>query len=202
MLKIISPDFVFHTQLPEHAQLKGKFLSEALRTCIKTANDWNCDVLTNREAQDVDYGPFLSAFKPIVSSFCDAMGTRGPLELRLETLWMNLYNKGSWQEIHHHSTPFNNISFVYFVNYDPTKDGQFFFMNERSNHYSASGLHNVFKLAENHQIAELPPLPVQDGDVILFPSQLRHGVTMQRHDTNRCTLAGNLLILPQTEKPA
>jgi uncharacterized protein (TIGR02466 family) len=119
------------------------------------------------------------------------------MELRLETLWMNLYNKGAWQELHHHSTPFSNISFVYFVNFNPQTDGNFFFLNERSNHYSASGLHSVFKLAENLNIAEMLPLQVNDGDVILFPSQLRHGVTMQRHDTNRCTLAGNLLIHPQ-----
>lgn len=201
MLKLISPDFVFHSKLPQHETIKPALFADALRTCAKKAGDWNCDVLTNRDSKDVDYSAFLEAFRPLVTAFCDAVGTRGPMELRLEALWMNLYNKGAWQELHHHSTPANNISFVYFLNYNPDSDGQFFFLNERSSHYSASGLHNVFKLAENLNIAELVPIPVQDGDVILFPSQLRHGVTMQRHDTNRCTLAGNLLVLPQKTQP-
>lgn len=197
MIKLISPDFVFHTKITDHQRIKQKFFNEALRTCVSAAGDWNCDVLTNRDAKDVDYTLFLEAFRPLVTAFCDAVGTRGPMELRLESMWMNRYNKGSWQELHHHSTPANNISFVYFLNYNSKTDGQFFFLNERSNHYSASGLHHVFKLAENLNIAELLPMPVEEGDVLIFPSQLRHGVTMQRNDTDRCTLSGNLLIHPQ-----
>lgn len=196
MLKFVAPEFVFHAKLAEHQQLKPIVFAEALRTCMSVANDWNCDVLTSRDAKDVNYSEFLSAFKPVVSSLCDSIGTRGPVELRIESMWMNLYNKGSWQELHHHSTPFNNLSFVYFVNFDPQRDGQFFFLNERSNHYSAAGLHTVFKLAENLQIAELTPFPVEEGDIIIFPSHMRHGVTMQRQDTSRCTLAGNLFVLP------
>jgi uncharacterized protein (TIGR02466 family) len=154
-------------------------------------------VLTSRGSTDVDYGEFLVAFKEIVSAMCSAIETRGAVELRIESIWMNLYNKGSWQELHHHSTPFNNLSFVYFLNYNPQTDGHFFFLNERSSHYSAAGLHNVFKLSETLNIGELNPFPVQEGDVIIFPSHLRHGVTMQRANTNRCTLSGNLFILPQ-----
>lgn len=197
MLKLISPDFVYHNKLGIHEKIKSKLFEDALRTCVNKADDWNCEVLTSRGARDVDYGEFLSAFKPIVSDMCSAIGTRGNVELRIESIWMNLYNKGSWQELHHHATPFNNLSFVYFLNYNPQTDGHFFFLNERSSHYSAAGLHNVFKLSENLNIGELNPFPVQEGDVIVFPSHMRHGVTMQRENTNRCTLSGNLFILPQ-----
>lgn len=202
MLKFISPDFVFHSQIGNHSNLKSHLFAEALRTCVQAPDDWNCDVLTSRKATDIDYSAFLTAFKPVVTALCDSIGTRGPVELRIESLWMNLYNKGSWQELHHHSTPYNNLSFVYFLNFNPETDGHFFIMNERSNHYSASGLHGVFKLSENLNIGELNPFPVQEGDVIVFPSHLRHGVAMQRHSTNRCTLAGNLFVIPQFDKPA
>lgn len=198
MLKFISPEFVFHSKLQNHSQIKEYLFPIAQAKCVAAANDWNCDVLTSRGAKDIDYSSFLSELKPIVTSFCDTLGTRGPIELRIESLWMNLYKKGSWQELHHHSTPYNNISFVYFMQYNPQTDGQFFFQNERSCHYSASGLHDVFKLSENLNIGELTPLPVQEGDVILFPSHIRHGVTMQRHESIRCTLAGNIFILPQS----
>jgi len=104
--------------------------------------------MTSRESNEIDYSEFLSDFKAIVASMCDDLKTVGPVELRIESIWMNLYNANSWQEIHNHSTHNNNISFVYFVNLIPQTDGEFFFLNERSQFYSASGLHDVLRLAE------------------------------------------------------
>ena len=156
-------------------------------------------MMTSRESNAIDYSDFLSEFKGIVASMCDDLKTVGPVELRIESIWMNLYNANSWQEIHNHSTHHNNISFVYFVNLNPQTDGEFFFLNERSQFYSASGLHDVFRLAETVNINELCPIAVEEGDVLLFPSHMRHGVTVQRNDTNRVTLSGNLLVIPQRE---
>lgn len=202
MLNLVLSEFYFKEKIAGHQNLKSHFLPLALNHCKTAPTNWNCNVLTSRGTESIDFAPFLNQFKSVVSSMCDAIGTNGPVELRIESMWLNLYNENTWQETHNHSTHHNNISFVYFINHDASKDGEFFFLNERSQHYSASGLHDVFRLAESLNINELCPIKISEGDVILFPSHMRHGVTVQRHNTNRCTLAGNLLIIPQRNPAA
>ncbi|MEN9530420.1 MAG: Synechococcus phage Syn19 [Pseudomonadota bacterium] len=197
MLKKIMPDFYFHTRLAAHEQLKNNLFPQALAHCRPT-KEWNCEVQTTRESGEIDYSGFLTELKGVVSTLCDSIGTRCPLEFRIESLWMNVYNVGNWQELHHHASPNNNLSFCYFMNLNPQTDAHFFFQNERSANYSAAGLHQVFNLVENLEIAESTFLQVAEGDIILFPSHLRHGVSLQRANSNRCTLSGNLLVLSQT----
>jgi len=197
MLKKIMPDFYFHARMAAHSELKGKLFPQALSNS-KPTKEWNCEVQTTRESNEIDYSDFLTELKNVVSSMCDALGTRGPLEFRIESLWMNVYNKGHWQELHHHASPNNNLSFCYFVNLKPQTGTHFFFQNDRSVNYSAAGLHQVFNLVENMEIAESTFLQVAEGDLIVFPSHLRHGVSLQRENSNRCTLSGNLLVLPQS----
>lgn len=199
MLHLVLSEFFYKKRMLKHSDLKVKYLPLALQHCQSAPSNWNCNVMTSRESNAIDYSEFLSEFKSVVASMCDDLKTLGPVELRIESLWMNLYNTNSWQEIHNHSTHHNNISFVYFVNLNPQTDGEFFFLNERSQFYSASGLHDVFRLAETVNINELCPVTVEEGDVLLFPSHMRHGVTVQRNDTNRVTLSGNLLVIPQRE---
>lgn len=199
MLNSVLSEFFYKKRLPNHSQLKSLYLPLAMEHCASAPSNWNCNVMTSRESNAIDYSAFLAEFKGIVASMCDDLKTYGPVELRIESIWMNLYNANSWQEIHNHSTHHNNISFVYFVNLNPQTDGEFFFLNERSQFYSASGLHDVFRLAETLNINELCPVAVEEGDVLLFPSHMRHGVTVQRNDTNRVTLSGNLLVIPQRE---
>lgn len=196
MLKKIMPDFYFHARMNSHAELKSKLFPQALAHC-KPNKEWNCEVHTTREHDSIDYSDFLSELKGVVGSMCDTLGTHSPLEFRIESIWMNVYNAGCWQELHHHASPNNNLSFCYFVNLNSQSDAHFFFQNERSAHYSATGLHQAFKLVENLEIAESTFLQIAEGDIIVFPSHLRHGVTLQRENSNRCTLSGNLLVLPQ-----
>ena len=85
---------------------------------------------------------------------------------------------------------FINFSGVIFIQFDKDKDGKFYFENMNLDH-TVLGYTHIFK-----QSPVLEP-DVSEGDLIVFPSFVRHGVRMQKHDTNRLTLSFNLNVTPR-----
>lgn len=149
---------------------------------------WNCSVLTTHfEEKDVVppqelanvLAPYLYQYFP---SDC---------EIEIVNSWLNLYNSGHAQEPHHHINypDFINFSGVIFIQYNKTTDGHFYFENLNLEH-TVLGYSHIF-----NQAPILTP-DVKNGDVIVFPSFVRHGVTQQKQDTNRLTLSFNLNVTP------
>ena len=104
---------------------------------------------------------------------------------------LNLYNSGHTQEPHHHVNfpDFINFSGVIFIQYKKGEDANFYFENLNLEH-TVLGYTHIF---EQDQI--LTP-DVTEGDLLLFPSFVRHGVKTQRFDNNRLTLSFNLAVTP------
>lgn len=149
---------------------------------------WNCSVETTHfdEKDVVDpvelgqtLGPYLYQYFP---RDCD---------IDIVNSWLNLYNSGHAQEPHHHVNfpDMVNFSGVVFIQYDKEKDGKFYFENMNLDH-TVLGYTHIFK-----QSPVLEP-DISEGDIIIFPSFVRHGVRLQKHDTNRLTLSFNLSVMP------
>ena len=109
------------------------------------------------------------------------------MNINIVNSWVNVYDSGNWQEPHHHIQfpEFINFSGVIFINYDPEKDAKFYFENMNLDH-TISGYTHILKLDR------IMYPPIRQGDMIVFPSFIRHGVHLQKHDTKRTTLSFNL----------
>ena len=105
------------------------------------------------------------------------------LEPAIFESWLNVYNGPVFQEVHQH--PMSLISGVYFVA-APAGSGDLFFQApEPSMFHAATGPGNKFPLGATSYT------PV-DGLLVLFPSELRHGVKPSAPETIRITMAFNV----------
>jgi hypothetical protein len=100
-------------------------------------------------------------------------------------LWINMYKKGDYQGAHRHMYP-NNIkySLVYFAKYNPDTDAKLMFGNPNTT--------ELILMSGEIKIIEKKFIPVNEGEVILFPSYLPHCVEKHESDTERITVSGNL----------
>jgi len=196
MIKQIFPDFYFLKKINNHDLLKNQFMQIAKNECLYEP-DWRGKVLTTKtQNHQINYEPFFIELNCIIKSMCEEFKLIKNVHYKIESIWMNLYNQGCWQEIHHHSNPVVNFSFVYFLQFDDKKDAKFYFFNEKSKNYSSSGLNRVFELYQKNHWPDIFIPKIQEGDVLLFPAHLTHGVEIQNYETDRCTISGNIYIHP------
>ena len=105
--------------------------------------------------------------------------------------WVNKYTKGDHQDVHYHMNPDCGdpplFSFTYFAKYEPEKDAKFYF-------YNPSPAPNLYKdfIPQQPEFKLRKELDVQEGDIIIFPSYMLHGVDEQLRDEPRITLSGNI----------
>ena len=153
-----------------------------------TDGRWNCNVQTTHfeESDVIDPQELVDFLYPYLFQYF-------PRNVKIEVVnsWLNVYNNGCSQEPHNHVNfpDFINFSGVIFVRFDETKDGKFYFENMNLDH-TILGYTHIF---EQPHIVEPD---VKEGDLLLFPAFVRHGVRMQNNDTNRMTLSFNLAVTP------
>jgi|DEB0MinimDraft_4_1074332.scaffolds.fasta_scaffold02856_3 hypothetical protein len=105
--------------------------------------------------------------------------------------WVNQYTKGDQQDVHYHMNPeFGDpplFSFTYFAKYDPEKDAKFYFYNPSP----APDLYKDF-INSRPEFKTRKELDIREGEIIIFPSYMLHGVDEQLRDESRITLSGNI----------
>lgn len=150
---------------------------------------WNCSVETTFfEEKDViepqELGTFLAPY--LWQYFPDNV------DIQVVNSWLNLYNEGHAQEAHNHVNfpDFINFSGVIFLQYEKDKDAKFYFENMDDIH-TVLGYTHIFEQDHIH----FPD--VKEGDMIIFPSFVRHGVMRQKINSNRLTLSFNLSVTPR-----
>ena len=113
-------------------------------------------------------------------------------------VWSSKYTKGMHQACHNHIDKGELFSFVYFANYDPTKDADLVFVKDmtmaKHNGFLMKGSpYTLCEELENHPVfSNQVTLNIKEGDLVIFPSYLDHFVEEQKHDGPRITIAGNL----------
>jgi len=147
--------------------------------------EWRCSVKTSR-GKPIDWSKFTLNLAPLIKEL--------PInaKLSLEEPWMNVYAKGDYQEIHHHSLEGAILSYCYFYRL-PKDSGEFLFFNEHFKDYCTSGLAGVVDLG-SLGIHEWNRPIVKEGDIIFFPSSLLHSVSKNRSNDLRVTVSGNVRI--------
>ena len=140
---------------------------------------WNSLFLT----QDILFGSTL--FQDIqqdvlqcVQEYIDSLGLYSNYKLNLDQSWLNATSSYGFQEYHHHIP--NTISGCFYIS-SPEKYGRFYVKNPFAN-----PPHDEIELFEEKKFITL-----NEGDLILFPSNLEHGVMQNPTKENRYSIAFN-----------
>ena len=189
-MKTLFPIKYYHAHIVNHQHVFGKLYDSAKHLLNDADGKWNCSVDTtffdekdvvNPDELGQMLAPYLYQYFP------------RSVDIQIVNSWLNVYNSGQHQEPHHHIQfpEFINFSGVIFLNYDHKRDAHFYFENMNLDH-TISGYTHIF---EQSPILELD---VEQGDLIVFPSFVRHGVHLQKENTNRTTLSFNLNVQPSS----
>lgn len=194
MLQLLFPDFFFVKQLPNHEELKKYIFEKEL--LLTKPKDWVGEVEVTREKMhNSDFQPILQTVASTASECFQDYCLKKEISISFppDCVWLNKYSQGMWQEYHTHSQRCHNFSFVYFVEYDPEKDGKFLLWNSRYEPYALSGISEVIDMGKL-MIDQFVRLDVKEGDLIIFPCFYMHAVTAQNITKHRYTIAGNFLL--------
>ena len=107
-----------------------------------------------------------------------------PFQVKNAECWVNLYDRGSFQEAHHHH-PYDLIC-VFFMN-DGEGFSEFYF-KDRHNVELSYFWHNAL------DVYDVIKPKISAGDVLFFPGHMLHGVTSHESDVIRKTFACNLFL--------
>jgi uncharacterized protein (TIGR02466 family) len=154
----------------------------------KGGENWNTPVYNTMSTCDLRTNKVLNKLCVIIEEHTNLFATQLKSEhnYKISESWFNYYNKGDYQEYHHHA---NSIfSAVYFFT-NPEKSGHLIFENPIEP--DMFPLKNVTQLNDlNYLSCRYNPTP---KSLIIFRSNIRHMVNKCNNNTPRITAAFNLL---------
>lgn len=103
-------------------------------------------------------------------------------EIAITQSWLNFSEKGEWHHAHAHGSSW--LSACFYIAANPEYD-QISFEKNRYDRLEFELREYTRYNATNHW------LPVASGDLVIFPSELKHGVSPVQTDTTRVSLALN-----------
>ena len=179
--------FKYNLQLPELKQkMVDRYHSWSDHSANKTPNGWSCDVRTE----------FQGAFPQENKKYYDELLKEWRKEIGLfdkpyiDEIWMNAYETQQFQESHRHLPGF--YSGIHYIMFDPKVHVGTTFQNPQDAIHSFMFDDSFMDENINSYLQENQTPDVQEGDVILFPSHLKHFV--KRNDSNqlRMTISFNI----------
>ena len=161
---------------------KEKFYSELETEVVNNSNEYSwsskCRVSTTR----LNLSKYIKFLQPNVDEFSKIIGKN--FNYRVNDMWLNTYDYGSYQEIHDHVPA--DISCVFFPN-TGEKFSEFYFRDRSSADLS-------YKLKQILNLYDLWTPSISSGDIIFFPSNMLHGVSCHLSSTLRKTVSCDIII--------
>lgn len=105
-------------------------------------------------------------------------------------IWLNTYEHSHYQEPHTHLPGF--YSAIHYVKFDPLEHESTHFSNPHSAIYSFMFDGNFMDERLNPHLQETTNLCVEEGDLIIFPSNLKHSVPKNDSKELRMTVSFNI----------
>lgn len=181
MKQCFSSYFYFQYRMPNFDVLVDR---------LKTASKYNDDNFTWGDLCKIDRESL------VIDDWCDLLSQ--PMQLlsqdlgltitaRLSHPWVNLYDRGGFQEIHYHDDC--DIAAVICLN-DGPDFSKFYFWDGHHTDYSHAWIKMMPKLGWSNIYYP----DIKAGDIIFFPSHMFHGVTPHNSDTIRKTMSFNIYI--------
>ena len=180
----IFPDVYFSYRHPDHQSAKQTLLNRFSADRADREQAWNC----NSTRLNISRDDALPIIIPTLQDFGRELNKAA--QVVVDHAWLNFYREGSFQEIHNHVGAGCQLALVYFVSYDSDSDGRFYFYDTNTQMVS-SDLPALFDGPVGKFGCVVQP-KIQEGDVIIFPSYLHHGVSPHTSAHLRVTLSCNL----------
>jgi len=167
----------------------GRSLHDHESLCIREqSRDPNAAIsnYASRSKRVLDEEPLKELKRFLQSSVDDyfqkTFATSNDVRLKITQSWLSRTHKG---EAHHeHVHPNSVASGVFYINVSE-HDGINFYRNEDNI------WHELLHQKDNYYNAHRYFVETKPGDILIFPSNIRHGVATVEHDAERLSLAFN-----------
>lgn len=197
MIELWNPKWYWHTKFTEEQQQQADELINPLlddESMWQSPVDWSrfCSVKSSIPFRDGEMmmKKFMGILEPSFTQFIAEMQWRTDVQIRPDGVWLNKYGLNDHQEFHNHATRTCNISMVYFHR---TQTQSFHFFDPDWIGNRASGLDTIMDLPS----FEIHTPKVEQGYIMLFPSQYGHYVTPNPTNDLRVTVSGNFEFEPR-----
>lgn len=197
---VFSP-FFYHFQMEEHSIIKNAYMGDIIENYNKlpyNSHDWN--VHTNYKLRDelkpLDWWTSVQYYKIYVNQFIEHYFRGLQLDWRIDDEpWYTAYGRGQKADQHEHMT--SDFSAVHFLKFNPEVHEPIRFVHpeftktkylSRFKPYLTNNLGTCDRQSyyKEHYVPE-----INEGDFIIFPSELEHMVWSNNSDELRVTIAFN-----------
>jgi len=185
MLKKLRSPFIYYCDVKNHNEIKKSIYHKILKFFEQedcSPKSWNCKVQTTFDYRiDILHNEhFLDS---VVWSTMDDMLKEVDIEgypksSSIKMIWANLYEKGSFQEVHDHLSWKTDCAF----------SGIYILHQPGENKISFVNKSNGFPLL--NETIHTRDLDVKEGSVMIFPANLLHYVNPVEDE--RCTISFNI----------
>jgi len=185
-----------YTLFPTPLKLIKNFITNEEREKIIKLNGKNYENKKSSKLQhSSDLKTILEPLKERAESYCTSLGEDlfgQELKWKITSMWRNELTRYGYQVVHNHCNSF--ISGIIYVNLPKGSPKTKFYRPEPQSHFIFHNLNpnsktNMFN-SEWSEIGE-----VQDLDMVIFPSYIKHSVDRMEVDGERITLAFNSIPL-------
>lgn len=195
-----------------HEQYKQTFSKRMPEHCIQQEN--GAGLISGENSgkvylhTDEAFQSFFKFVSDCVNSYLDQLAyDRSRVDINIVKTWISATNSGTLTPSHSHAT--SHLSFVYYMQMPKNADAIAFETNTNSNEpYSGafSGSNprqRSFILERNALNSNQFILPVKEGQLLVFPSTLRHGTVKVGNMGNevRISLAGDIILVFNEKNP-
>lgn len=145
-----------------------------------------CQSLRNKE---LPWNVFFEAIKPNLEEFFASLNPLCEYKISSDEVWLNLYERDGFQEIHDHAFPNRAFSCAYILELPKEKNsgGELVFENTNFPIIQSTGINRIFNAFNYEKF--IPTL--EEGMLIIFPSWVKHYVLPNRSDQRRVTISAN-----------
>ena len=169
--KHLLPTYCWVIKFAQHKQIKPEMLRLVEKTRSRFYNNVS-DTDWGIEEKYQEYGElFFESFREYIDTFISKyskIDTLGGYEI--DKCWFQKYEKGSYHGWHNH--PGSDLSFVYFLELPENSTPTTIFLPESGEEYIPSG--------------------VEEGDVIVFPSNMYHKSSVNKSTEPKISIVFNL----------
>lgn len=165
--------------------------------------DWECKIHSsyknNKINTKIDYHKLYPHFKNEYEQFTKGLNLINH-NYKIQSVWYNYYLAGYNQEYHDHvgQDHLDIYSMVYFLKLNE-EHPKITFYNYTNYHIFFSSNHKIKSIyphnINNSIIEQHWNMDVKEGDLIIFPSYLPHGVFVQKTNNPRITISLNISLL-------
>lgn len=207
MLVNFFPSGIWHSKINflKKQETLDKILILHKEKGILKPQDWPCDIFSTFENEEEKYiksinshiipDEFFILIDNEVEKYVNQLNLSEYGVFKTQHAWINVYKKEQFQEIHVHTTSDNVLEcdkpFFSGIYYIKLRDFHLATMFVNPVFYKQR-IPNDINQNENNLIYHTPK--VEEGDIIIFPSALPHGVPMNQHDELRVTISFNIFL--------